>query len=427
MSQAGAISSNGGGSVADEFVADVGMATPSGGEIDLLGGNLMNTSAAGNIVTFNVDDEVASTFTTDSGTATPVANNINILGGTGVDTSAVGDTITITFDGSEDPTIPTSFPTDAGTAVPALNALSVLGGTGLSTTGVGAVVTINAEATVPLSFPTDSGTATPALNALTIAGGTGLSTSGAGSTVTVNLDTPVVVANGGTGATSLTAYAVICGGTTSTNPLQPIASVGTSGQVLTSNGAAALPTFQAASSGSYVLLQSQSAAGSATITLTTNINSTYNSFDIIISNLAPANDGVQLYMRTSTDGGGSYDSGASDYQWVSRSVDLDGAVATENTGDAADAQINIYGTDTNQLLGNATNETCCLRLTIYNPSAAAYCFMTWEGILSQTDTVRSQTIGSGIRLTAADVNAVQFLMSAGNIATGVFKLYGRVA
>lgn len=58
-----------------------------------------------------------------------------------------------------------------------------------------------------------------------------------------------VVAGGGTGATSFTAYAVICGGTTSTGTLQSIAGVGTAGQVLTSNGAAALPTFQAAGGG----------------------------------------------------------------------------------------------------------------------------------------------------------------------------------
>lgn len=43
---------------------------------------------------------------------------------------------------------------------------------------------------------------------------------------------------------SATAYAVVCGGTSTTQPLQSIASVGTSGQVLTSNGASALPTFQ---------------------------------------------------------------------------------------------------------------------------------------------------------------------------------------
>lgn len=62
--------------------------------------------------------------------------------------------------------------------------------------------------------------------------------------------TAVDVAHGGTGDSSFTAYSVITGGTTSTGPLQNVSGVGTSGQVLTSNGAAALPTWQpAAASG----------------------------------------------------------------------------------------------------------------------------------------------------------------------------------
>jgi len=60
----------------------------------------------------------------------------------------------------------------------------------------------------------------------------------------LTLGTPLTVANGGSGVASATAYAVLCGGTTSTGPIQAIASVGTTGQVLTSNGAAALPTMQ---------------------------------------------------------------------------------------------------------------------------------------------------------------------------------------
>jgi hypothetical protein len=61
--------------------------------------------------------------------------------------------------------------------------------------------------------------------------------------------TSLSVAQGGTGSASATAYAVQCGGTTSTGAHQSIASVGTTGQVLTSNGAGALPTFQAAGGG----------------------------------------------------------------------------------------------------------------------------------------------------------------------------------
>lgn len=59
--------------------------------------------------------------------------------------------------------------------------------------------------------------------------------------------TDVAVADGGTGRSSHTAYAVLCGGTTTTAAQQSIASVGSSGQVLTSNGAGALPTFQSIS------------------------------------------------------------------------------------------------------------------------------------------------------------------------------------
>ena len=55
-----------------------------------------------------------------------------------------------------------------------------------------------------------------------------------------------VVAGGGTGDTSFTAYSVITGGTTSTGALQQVSGVGTNGQVLTSAGAGALPTWSAA-------------------------------------------------------------------------------------------------------------------------------------------------------------------------------------
>jgi len=96
--------------------------------------------------------------------------------------------------------------------------------------------------------PTNTGTVTSV--AMTVpsflsVSGSPITTSG---TLALTLSgTALPVANGGTGDTSFTAYAVVCGGTGSTTALQSIASVGTSGQVLTSNGAGALPTFQAAS------------------------------------------------------------------------------------------------------------------------------------------------------------------------------------
>ncbi|TAL08334.1 MAG: hypothetical protein EPO02_13205 [Nitrospirae bacterium] len=55
---------------------------------------------------------------------------------------------------------------------------------------------------------------------------------------------PIPVAEGGTGVKMFGAYAVVCAGTTSTGNLQNVASVGNVGDVLISNGAGFLPTFQ---------------------------------------------------------------------------------------------------------------------------------------------------------------------------------------
>jgi hypothetical protein len=66
--------------------------------------------------------------------------------------------------------------------------------------------------------------------------------------------TPVTVAYGGTGLATTVAYSIVFTGTTSTGAFQASAGPGTAGQLLTSNGAGALPTFQTstAASKSYV-------------------------------------------------------------------------------------------------------------------------------------------------------------------------------
>jgi len=60
-----------------------------------------------------------------------------------------------------------------------------------------------------------------------------------------NLEVP----EGGTGTDTFVAYSPVTGGTTSTGSLQSVASLGSSGQVLTSTGASSLPTFQDAPGG----------------------------------------------------------------------------------------------------------------------------------------------------------------------------------
>lgn len=87
-----------------------------------------------------------------------------------------------------------------------------------------------------------------------------LSSSG-GVNPNISLTGVVTVPNGGTGDSSFTPYSLIAGGTTSTGNLQSIASVGTSGQVLTSNGASALPTFQNVNAGTVTSVSGVNANG----------------------------------------------------------------------------------------------------------------------------------------------------------------------
>ncbi|MSU60719.1 MAG: hypothetical protein EXS52_02260, partial [Candidatus Staskawiczbacteria bacterium] len=98
--------------------------------------------------------------------------------------------------------------------------------------------------TVVASVPYTGATANVDLGSKT------LTTTGAGSLGSLTLTTTsLAVSSGGTGNTSLTAYAILAGGTTSTGATQQVSGVGSSGQILTSNGASALPTWQTASGG----------------------------------------------------------------------------------------------------------------------------------------------------------------------------------
>lgn len=81
---------------------------------------------------------------------------------------------------------------------------------------------------------------------------------------------PIIVAEGGTGISSATAYAPICAGTTSTGSFQVASSgISNSGYVLTSNGSSALPTWQAAGGGGSVTIAGDSGSVSgSSLTLT---------------------------------------------------------------------------------------------------------------------------------------------------------------
>ena len=75
----------------------------------------------------------------------------------------------------------------------------------------------------------------------------------------------ITVPYGGTGRTATTPYSVICGGTTGTGALQSVANVGVIGQVLTSQGAGALPIWSGAGSGTVTSITAGTGLSGGTI------------------------------------------------------------------------------------------------------------------------------------------------------------------
>lgn len=116
-----------------------------------------------------------------------------------------------------------------------------------------------------------------------------------------NTSDPVTVAQGGTGDASFTAYAVICGGTTSTAALQSVSGVGTANQVLTSNGASALPSWQTVPGGMALISTQTVTSPTGAIVFSSMPVSSYTSYWININNVtnsSSSSPAFQLQMGT---------------------------------------------------------------------------------------------------------------------------------
>ena len=138
--------------------------------------------------------------------------------------------------------------------VPVLNQNTT--GTSSNVTGIVAVVNGGTGGTAATAYAVVTGgtAATTPFQTVAALGTTGyvLTSNGAGqlpqwqANTGGSLSIPVTVVQGGSGGTAVTAYTIVTGGTSSTAPFQHVATTGTAGQALTSNGAGALPSFQAA-------------------------------------------------------------------------------------------------------------------------------------------------------------------------------------
>lgn len=227
---------------------------------------------------------------------------------------------------------------------------------------------------------------------------------------------PVPVAKGGTGVASNTAYAVLCGGTTSTGAIQSIASVGSAKQVLKSNGAGALPTFQ---SQDFLLLDTASVSSATASVEFTDLSSTYFVYKFEIQNFNPTADGDNLNVRLSIDNGSTFISSASSYIYTNTQY---------NTAFANNSATTTFMNIALATSNSATVGFSSLELYLINPTnSAVYTTMVGTGInINSTATTQNNVFTVGRRLNAEDNDAIQFYTQTSTIESVEIRMYGLI-
>tara|TARA_Y100001938_G_scaffold147603_1_gene229175 strand:+ start:1927 stop:2766 length:840 start_codon:yes stop_codon:yes gene_type:complete len=209
----------------------------------------------------------------------------------------------------------------------------------------------------------------------------------------------------------------------STNPT--LISPGTSGHVLTSAGAGAVPSFQAPSSG-IELLQSVTASNNTTITVGSAggsnhfSNSAYKKFLIHAYDVDLTADSF-FKMNFGTGTTPTIDE-TSSYGWAINQYNTNAASASYTNADGNSTEIRLMSSQQDA----ASPTDASFHVELINPSNADQFTMCtgWAmfGSINLDDFHRSLFFGVYEEITA--ITAVRFSLESGSFETGEFRLYG---
>ena len=351
--------------------------TPQAGNIVSADGSVIITESA-NAIDLKTGGTISSTFSTDSGDATPSAGVLNVLGGDNIATSGAGNTETISLSGTTDHAVQVGNATGSLTSLgvatdgqlvigstganPVVGSLTSTGGTVAITLGAGAV-NLESGSTTASSVPTDSGTATPSAGELTLAGGTNINTAGAGSTATTNLDDDIELTsvkattfdtNIATAKVTLSGTAIASSGTDANIDI-PITAKGTgtvNPNALSVNSAYTFPTVDGTAS------QVQKTDGAGVVTWEDDGSGTgTTSVDTDVGTATPVGGVLTLGGGTNTNTEGS---GSTAKVNLDADIELTSVKATTFDTNVASAGVTLAGTS---LIADGTDANISIPIT----------------------------------------------------------------
>jgi len=193
---------------------------------------------------------------------------------------------------------------------------------------------------------------------------------------------------------------------------------------LTNNSIANVTAYNAAvATGNMVLISSQTASDSASISFTTGIDSTYKEYQFWFIDIHPRTDAVKFLFNLSTDSGSNYNVTKTTTAFRAFHAEDDSATGLgyNTAADLAQStafQVIVTG------IGNTADESCAGSLQLFNPSSTTYVkhfIARTSGYYFGNDVLDFHIAGYGNTTSAC--NAIRFQMSSGNF-DGIIKLYG---
>jgi len=196
---------------------------------------------------------------------------------------------------------------------------------------------------------------------------------------------------------------------------------------LTNNSIANVTAYNAAiATGNMVLISSQTASNSASISFTTGISSTYKEYQFYFINIAPRTDNVNFSFNLSTDSGSNYNvtKTSTAFRAIHDEADSYAELAYEPGTDLAQGTGNQRIDCAN--LGNGADENFSGSLTIFNPASTTYVkhYISDSNFYSY-DNFSIKGMIAGYANTTSAINAIRFQMSSGNM-DGTILMYGIV-
>ncbi len=194
------------------------------------------------------------------------------------------------------------------------------------------------------------------------------------------------------------------------------------------NSISAITSAGQLAQGKMTLLQTQTASSSASISFTSNIDSTYPIYVFKFINMHPATNRVRFQFNMSTDSGSNYNVTKTSTFFYAYHSESDSITSLQYFTDLDLAQSTSYQSLSAEI-GNSNDESLSGELHLFNPSSTTFVKHFFSDTNIKHDnashgkiTINSKSAGYGNTTSAVD--AIQFSMSSGNIDSGTIKLYG---